>query len=129
RRPLRARGRPVRMTTSRPSASSTRWADRASALYDKAYARRYRAHDEEFEQSAPCRDFAVWLEQVCRSLPPPIDALDLGCGTGRYFWALNGVRHLIGIDASAAMLAEAQTPYNASRITAASVKLIHDDLF
>jgi len=117
------------MTTSRQSASSTRWADRASALYDEAYARRYRAHDEEFEQSGPCRDFASWLEQVCRSLPAPIDVLDLGCGTGRYFWALSGVRNLVGIDASAAMLAEAQAPYNASRITAASVTLIHDDIF
>ncbi len=117
------------MTTSRQSASSTPWADRASALYDEAYARRYRAHDEQFEQSGPCRDFAVWLEQVCRSLPAPIDVLDLGCSTGRYFWALSGVRNLIGIDASAAMLAEAHAPYNASRITAASVTLIHDDLF
>jgi SAM-dependent methyltransferase len=115
------------MTVSR--VSSTRWADRAAALYDEAYARRYRAHDEEFEQSAPCRDFAGWLERVCRSLPTPIDVLDLGCGTGRYFWALTGVRDLVGIDASAAMLAEARTPYNASRISAASVTLIQDDLF
>jgi SAM-dependent methyltransferase len=117
------------MTASRVSSSPTRWADRASALYDEAYARRYRAHDEEFEQSAPCRDFAVWLERVCRSLPAPIDVLDLGCGTGRYFWALTGVRDLVGIDASPAMLAEARTPYNAARITAQSVTLIQDDLF
>jgi SAM-dependent methyltransferase len=117
------------MTPSRASSSSVRWADRASSLYDEAYARRYRAHDEEFEQSAPCRDFAVWLGGVCRSLPPPIDVLDLGCGTGRYFWALTGVRDLVGIDASAAMLAEARTPYNAAGITAASVTLVQDDLF
>jgi SAM-dependent methyltransferase len=106
-----------------------RWADRASALYDEAYARRYRAHDDEFLQSGPCMEFAAWLERVCRSLPPPIDVLDLGCGTGRYFWALTGVRQLVGIDASAAMLAEARRPYNAERITASSVMLIHDDLF
>jgi SAM-dependent methyltransferase len=62
-------------------------------------------------------------------LPPPIDVLDLGCGTGRYFSALTGVRELVGIDASAAMLAEARVPYNAARITAASVVLIQDDLF
>jgi SAM-dependent methyltransferase len=111
------------------ASSSTRWADRASALYDEAYAQRYRAQDEEFEQSGPCREFAVWLERVCRSLPAPIDVLDLGCGTGRYFWALQGVRNLVGIDASAAMLAQARTPYNAARITAASVTLIQDDLF
>lgn len=105
------------------------WARRASALYDDAYAKRYRAHDERFDESGPCRDFADFLARVCRSLQPPIDALDLGCGTGRYFWALTGVRELVAIDASAAMLAEARRPYNADRITAASVTLIEDDLF
>jgi len=74
-------------------------------------------------------EFAAWLQRVCRSLAPPIDVLDLGCGTGRYFWALTGVRQLVGIDASAAMLAEARRPYNAERITASSITLIHDDLF
>ncbi|MGH9142107.1 MAG: class I SAM-dependent methyltransferase [Vicinamibacterales bacterium] len=116
------------MTTTPAPESSTRWADRASALYDEAYARRYRAHDEEFERSAPCRDFAAWLAQVRQSLPAPIDVLDLGCGTGRYFWALTGVRNLVGIDASPAMLAQARAPYNAARITATSVTLIQDDL-
>ena len=114
------------MTVSR--VSSTRWADRAAALYDEAYARRYRAHDEEFEQSAPCRDFAGWLERVCQSLPTPIDVLDPAAAPGAT-GALTGVRDLVGIDASAAMLAEARTPYNASRISAASVTLIQDDLF
>ena len=60
----------------------------------------------------------AWLRRVCQSLPPPIDVLDLGCGTGRYFWALTGVRALVGIDASAAMLAEARHPVHADRITA-----------
>jgi SAM-dependent methyltransferase len=115
--------------TAASGAPSGRWADRAASLYDEAYAQRYRAHDEAFEQSGPCRDFAVWLAGVCRSLRPPIDVLDLGCGTGRYFWALTGVRDLVGIDASPAMLAEARVPYNAERITATTVTLIHDDLF
>jgi SAM-dependent methyltransferase len=119
----------VRMTiTTFVSRRSSLWADRASALYDEAYARRYRAHDEEFLQSGPCQEFAAWLRRVCQSLPPPIDVLDLGCGTGRYFWALTGVRELVGIDASAAMLAEARHPYNSARITAASVILVQDDL-
>jgi SAM-dependent methyltransferase len=119
------------MTSHDASSSSvpSLWADRASALYDEAYARRYRAHDEEFLQSGPCQEFAAWLRRVCQSLPPPIDVLDLGCGTGRYFWALTGVRELVGIDASAAMLAEARHPYNSARITAASVILVQDDLF
>ena len=105
------------------------WRAKASTLYDSAYARRYRAHDDEFESSEPCRRFASWLGDVCSSFTPPIDVLDLGCGTGRYFWALRGVRDLIGIDASPAMLAEAKRPYKADRITAATITLVEGDLF
>ena len=104
------------------------WAERAASLYDHAYAKRYRAHDEEFQTSAPCREFANWLSGVCAMCTPPIDVLDLGCGTGRYFWALTGVKSLVGLDASAAMLDEAHHPYNAGRIAAPSVSLIQGDL-
>ena len=100
-----------------------------TTLYDAAYAKRYRAHDDEFLASQPCREFADWLQRICATFQPPIDALDLGCGTGRYFWALTGVRDLVGIDASSPMLAEARRPYNGGRITAASVTLIEGDLF
>jgi SAM-dependent methyltransferase len=110
-------------------AKKSRWAVRASALYDAAYARRYRRHDDEFERSEPCRRFAEWLQQVCATFSEPIDVLDLGCGTGRYFWALRRVRELIGIDASPAMLNEARDPYQADRISARSVKLVEGDLF
>jgi len=100
----------------------------ASTIYDPAYARRYRAHDDEFESSEPCRRFAEWLHQLCAAMTPPIDVLDLGCGTGRYFWALTGVRNLVGIDASPAMLAEARRPHNAELITARMVTLIEGDI-
>jgi SAM-dependent methyltransferase len=111
------------------NAQASRWAARASKLYDPAYAWRYRRHDDDFDQSEPCRRFAGWLQQVCASFPGLIDVLDLGCGTGRYFWALRRVRELTGVDASAAMLAEARNPYQADRISAQSVKLIEGDLF
>jgi SAM-dependent methyltransferase len=111
------------------TAAPTRWAARAATLYDPAYARRYRAHDEQFDDSKPCVRFAEWLRAACAMVPPPIDVLDLGCGTGRYFWALTGVRELVGIDASAAMLAEARRPVNHERITAERVTLVEGDLF
>jgi SAM-dependent methyltransferase len=111
------------------TAPTTPGASKASALYDAGYARRYREHDDEFLASEPCRRFADWLRQVCAAFPPPIDVLDLGCGTGRYFWALTGVRELVGIDASPAMLAEARHPFNGDRITAERVTLIEGDLF
>jgi SAM-dependent methyltransferase len=101
---------------------------RAAALYDPAYARRYREHDDTLQQSGPYRFFAEWLRAVCGQFAPPIDALDLGCGTGRYFCALTGVRHLTGIDASSSMLAEARHPYNADRITVEQVALVEGDL-
>jgi SAM-dependent methyltransferase len=105
------------------------WAVRAAALYDDAGAKRYRAHDDEFEASGPCRQFAEWLRRVCGAFDSPIDVLDLGCGTGRYFWALTGVRSLVGLDASPAMIAEARQPYRAGAIAAQSLSLVEADLF
>jgi SAM-dependent methyltransferase len=110
------------------AAPATRWSEKASALYDPAYARKYRAYDDEVQHGGPYRAFAEWLADACALFAPPIDVLDLGCGTGRYFWALTGVRNLVGIDASPAMLAEAQQPLHADRITAARVTLIQGDL-
>jgi ubiquinone/menaquinone biosynthesis C-methylase UbiE len=54
--------------------------------------------------------------------------LDLGCGTGRYFWGLRHVNTLTGLDASAPMLAEAARPTHASDISARDVKLINGDV-
>jgi SAM-dependent methyltransferase len=111
------------------TAAPTDWAARALALYDPSYARRYREHDDEFSSSEPCRRFAEWLQQASAELSRPMDVLDLGCGTGRYFWTLAGVRELVGVDASPAMLAEAQHPYNRDLITAERITLIEGDLF
>jgi SAM-dependent methyltransferase len=110
------------------AAPATRWSEKASALYDPAYARRYRAYDDEVQHGGPYRSFCDWLAQACSLFAPPIDVLDLGCGTGRYFWALTGVRSLVGIDASAAMLDEARHPLHADRIRAERVTLVHGDL-
>lgn len=104
------------------------WAEKAAARYDAPYARRYRQHDDALPSSRPSQELASWLTEVCRRFTPPIDALDLGCGTGRYFWALEGVRSLVGVDASAAMLAEAGRPYRADAITVSDVTLREGDL-
>jgi SAM-dependent methyltransferase len=108
--------------------AQSQWGERASTLYDQAYAKRYRAHDEAFDASAPCRGFAQWLGRVCAKFTAPVDVLDLGCGTGRYFWSLTGVRTLVALDASPAMLDEARRPYNADRISTPTVTLVHGDL-
>jgi SAM-dependent methyltransferase len=110
------------------TADGTRWADRAASLYDDAYAQRYRSHDEGLADSAAYRRFATWLADVCDRCTPPFDALDLGCGTGRYFCALHGVRALVGIDASAAMLAQARHPLHEDRLAALDIRLVQGDV-
>lgn len=111
------------MTNATPSAR------KAAALYDRVYAERYRAHDDSLDHSPPYLGFVAWLQRVCDRFDHPIDVLELGCGTGRYFSALHGARTITGIDASAEMLAMARTPYRADRIRADRITLIHGDFF
>jgi SAM-dependent methyltransferase len=85
-------------------------------------------HDEGLGESAVYWAFVAWLQRVCERWTSPFDALDLGCGTGRYFCALRGVRTLVGLDASAAMLAQARHPLYEDRITAGAITLVHGDL-
>lgn len=81
----------------------TRWGIRAAELYTDAYAERYRAHDEAGGGQAAAR-LSGWLHAISEAFAAPIDVLDLGCGTGRYFPALANVRRLVGIDVSRPML-------------------------
>jgi SAM-dependent methyltransferase len=108
--------------------SGTPWGDRAAKLYDEPYARHYRECDDGLVDVGATRQLADWLHDVCRRFDHPIDVLDLGCGTGRYFWALDNVKRLVGLDASGAMLSEAQHPPHADRIRAESIALVHGDL-
>jgi len=110
------------------SGEMTRWADRAAALYDGSYARKYRRHDDEIHAVEAYQAFCTCLTDVCDSFGRRIDVLDLGCGTGRYFVALRNVESLVGIDASADMLAEAAHPVGGDAIDAASIQLIRGDL-
>jgi SAM-dependent methyltransferase len=109
-------------------ADITPWGAKAASLYDGEYAARYRSHDDGLVESAAYHAFVTWLQQVCAMWTSPLDALDLGCGTGRYFCALRGVRTLVGFDASSAMLAEARHPLHEDRITAGAIALVHGDL-
>lgn len=102
-------------------------ARKAATLYDKAYAQRYRAHDDTLGVSAPYQGFVAWLQRVCVRFAQPVDVLDLGCGTGRYFSAVPCARTITGIDASAEMLEQARQPIGGDRISA-PVTLVHGDL-
>lgn len=104
------------------------WGRRAAALYDDHYAQRYRRRDDEIEQLASNRDLVQWLGAVCDQFPDPIDVLDLGCGTGRYFWGLRGAASIVGLDASAPMLDEARTPLHGERLKNLTITLVRGDL-
>lgn len=104
------------------------WARKAEALYDDAYARKYRDRDEALLEEATYQNLVAWLKQVCGRFHHRIDVLDLGCGTGRYFWGVDNARSLVGFDASAAMLAEARYPVRADRIGAREIRLVRGDL-
>ena len=110
------------------STPASEWGRKAADLYRPSYAREYRHHDDELDRVAAYEMFCAWLRSVCQSFAAPIDALDLGCGTGRYFWAVSGVRTLVGLDASAAMLEEARRPVHADRITVGHIDLVHGDV-
>lgn len=105
-----------------------RWADRAASLYDESYARRYRDRDNELEAVPSNQAILDWLGSVCDRFDHPIDILDLGCGTGRYFWGLRRVKSLTGLDASTAMLQQAQAPIHAERLAGIPVTLVAGDL-
>jgi SAM-dependent methyltransferase len=109
-------------------AEITPWGAKAASLYDREYAARYRSHDEGLRESAAYQAFVGWLQRVCETWPSPFDALDLGCGTGRYFCALRGARTLVGFDASPAMLVQARHPLHEDRITAGAISLVQGDL-
>ena len=104
------------------------WAQKAEALYNKQYAKKYRDRDDELLKEATYQDFIAWIRKTCNRFDHPIDVLDLGCGTGRYFWGVQKARTLVGLDASAAMLVEAKNPIQADHITAGAITLVRGDL-
>ena len=113
------------MPTDRPART---WEARAASLYDDQYAKRYRRRDDELEHVASNQALVAWLGSVCDRFDRPISVLDLGCGTGRYFWGLRGVTSLVGLDASAAMLDEARRPIHGERLKDVPVTLIKGDV-
>jgi SAM-dependent methyltransferase len=99
-----------------------------TSLYDAEYARRYRYRDEELSGVDSYHALIEWLGSVCDRFAFPIDVLDLGCGTGRYFWGVRNVTSITGLDASAPMLAEAAQPTHAAEIRTGDIRLINGNV-
>jgi SAM-dependent methyltransferase len=96
-------------------------------LYGPGYAERYRAADEQIRGSALVLRFSAWLQQICDSFGREITALDLGCGTGRYFAALSNVRELVAVDVSAHMLEHARTRAAGPDIAVGRITFVEGD--
>jgi ubiquinone/menaquinone biosynthesis C-methylase UbiE len=76
----------------------------------------YRRDDEIEVATENHRRLCAILKGICNSFPHPIKALDVGCGTGRYFHCLTNVSELIGIDISEEMLRAAETPVRSEEV-------------
>ena len=90
---------------------------------------KYRSDDEIEVKSPHHQRLAGRLAAISASFGRPISVLDVGCGTGRFFYCLNNVDKLIGMDISPEMLESAKQPVNASNITARNIQLIQGNVF
>lgn len=100
---------------------------RVQADYNLETAYIYRMNDERDIATPASREVISHLEYLCGLFEHRINALDVGCGTGRFFHALRGVDELTGIDLSKEMLSTAENPIYANKLDAQDIKLIHGD--
>jgi SAM-dependent methyltransferase len=103
--------------------------DGVRSLYTKTYSRIYRAGDLAEVDESFHKGITKKLSQISNSFSSSIDVLDIGCGTGRYFYALRNTRSLTGIDVSQDMLIEAENPIKKESIMIKETRLICDDIF
>jgi len=97
--------------------------------FDAERSKRYRQREEEIVRSSDTvRHYGTILRELSESLTPGATALDVGCGSGRYFHCLRNVRRLVGIDLSPDMLEQARAPVCADEMTVADIELLCDDV-
>jgi len=92
----------------------TRWyaqlRQNAEANQSAGFAAAYRESDEAAKDSDTHAGKCEIIRDLSLGFTKPIDVLDLGCGTGRYFHCVKNVRSLVGIDPSEHMLQQARRP-------------------
>ena len=88
-------------------------------------------HDDEIEVTTPNHHrICATLQRICVSFAHPIKALDIGCGTGRYFHCLTNVDELTGMDISEDMLQSAEThPVRQEMISAKKINVIRGNAY
>jgi len=90
----------------------------------REYSAQYRAADEVEVRSENHEHLCNSLRQISLSLGDRITALDLGCGTGRYFHCLTNVENLTGVDISLDMLRQARFPVKQDAIKIGGINLV-----
>jgi SAM-dependent methyltransferase len=99
---------------------------RSNSQYSPDYAKGYRESDERGKTEESHIFYYKTIRTLAESFSYPITALDLGCGTGRYFHCLKNPRILVGVDSSLNMLEHAKAPvYGGTK----SVSLIQGSLY
>jgi SAM-dependent methyltransferase len=91
-------------------------------------ARDYRVADDSNYDHESHAYFRNELSKLTVAIPQGGAALDLGCGTGRYFHCLKGMQRIVGVDVSEEMLAFARDPSMGSEVEATDIRLICDDI-
>jgi ubiquinone/menaquinone biosynthesis C-methylase UbiE len=90
----------------------------------------YRQDDEIEVTTANHQRICATLQRICVSFSHPIQVLDVGCGTGRYFHCLTNVDELTGIDISDEMLHTAETnPVRQELISVKRIQLIRGNAY
>src|ERR1051326_8651037 len=101
----------------------------AKIFYDQSVARNYREADELAVTSETHEHLDAILKDLSGSFGHNISALELGCGTGRYFHCLQNVEKLVGVDLSSYMLEEARNPVKHENIGIGCIELRCGSIF
>lgn len=89
----------------------------------------YRRDDEIEVTSANHHRICGTLQRICVSFPHMVKALDVGCGTGRYFHCLTNVEELTGLDISEEMLRAAENPVRQELISIRTIRRIRGNVY
>lgn len=112
--------------------NAARELERVRQSFDATWSRIYREQMDAqvvLNKSASYRHYGSIVENLCSSFGRPIIALDLGCGTGRFFNLLRNVERLVAIDLSEHMIEQARNPILADKITVGSIEYLVGDIY
>jgi SAM-dependent methyltransferase len=101
----------------------------SKSLYAPEYSQNYRKYDEVYSKDMDFKHYADILSNLTLTFGHPIEVLDIGCGTGRYFHALQNVKYLLGVDVSEHMLHEAENPLYKDKVNIPSIRLVQGNIF